>query len=217
MHARTKLLGAALAATLLLALGASTATASRSFSVVGGGRAILAIASGETRLTFRGNTGIDVIQLVTLHGSIHGSIAKTEGSLVGAITNVLVGAEAECRSNIGGNCQTIMLIPALSWHLRLLFYTGTLPSITSIKIEMIELEVTVRLGTTECLFRGALRFTGTARAEPRDATISQLRVDETRQIRLFRTIRDEPLRPCAMEGAVAGTFNLALLTTVRLA
>jgi len=105
MNIRSRLFLAAVTAAFLIALAAGTATASRSFSVVGGGRAILAVANGTSRLTFRGSNGVDVINNVTLHGSIHPLIAKTVGALVGVINRVTTGPEAECRTNVGSTAR----------------------------------------------------------------------------------------------------------------
>jgi len=221
MPYRSKLLLAALIATLLVALSAATATASRSFSVVGGGRAILAIANGERRLTFQDpNTGTEVINLITLHGSIHALIAKSAGSLVGVVNRVTLGPEAECRTNIFARCSTTAEVGA-GWHLVLLSFTGTLPRIESIRIHISGATFRLRIGNpetaTEATYRGnpeGIALTPEDRAGSREAT--SITADERVFIRRERCIRSEFFRPCPEEGAFVGSLRLSSPIRFRL-
>jgi len=212
MHTRAQTLATILATTaLLLAIGSATATASRSFSVVGGGRAVLAIAAGERAVTFEdGTTGTQFIQDLTLHGSLHSLISKTNGSLIGIVTRVSSGAN--CRSNLGVECSASALAPR--WHIQLISFSGTLPRIASITFDLKEAEFLLRLGTTECLYRGDLRAFSNMSGEP--PTTSSLTVDESRRLPLFRILREEFFRPCPREGRFRATFSLSASVSVRL-
>jgi len=215
---RSRLLFSAFVAVMLLAMGASTAAASRSFSVVGGGRAFLAIANGTRRLTFEDlATGLQVIQLVTLHGSIHSLIAKSIGALVGVINRVSIGPREECRDSLGVECQAFALVPASGWHLQLLSFTGTLPRIASIEVLIVEAEFLLRIGTTECLYRGTAGGIGTTTEDRRGGqTITTLVANEEKRISLFRVLREEFFRPCGEQGRFRGTFGLSTPITIRL-
>jgi len=210
MHTRAQTLATILATTaLLLAIGSATATASRSFSVVGGGRAILAIAAGERAVTFTA-AGVNFIQDITLHGSLHSLIAKTPGSLVGVINRVSTGAN--CRSSAGVVCSSSALAP--SWHVQLVAFSGTLPRITSITFDLKETAFLLRVENTECLYRGDVRAITRMSGEP--PTTNQLEVDTTRQLALSRVLREEFFRPCAREGIFRGVFALSTSVAVRL-
>jgi len=219
MRIRSTLL-AATAAVLLLALGTGTAAASRSFSVVGGGQAILAIA---TALTFRDPaTGVNIINRVTMHGSIHSLIAKTVGSLAGVITSVLTGDETVCRDSLGVTCST--LPQELPWHIQLLAFTGTLPEITSITILLVEAAFLLRLGGrplpglegTECLYKGRAGGIGRTVADPAGRRIETLEADERKPLPLIRILNEEFFRRCPREGVFRGIFTLAPLIIIRL-
>jgi len=151
VYSKARLLGAALIAALLLALGAGSAAASRTFSVVGGGRAFLLISQG--RVTFTGDNGANWISEVTLHGTIHPSLPKTAGALQGAITSVRDGG---CRSSVGIECQFIGLTTR-PWHITLSGFSGTLPRITA----LLSIMRSVELGWTierslRCLYIGEI-------------------------------------------------------------
>jgi len=208
MHARTRLLTAALAAVILLALSAGTATASRSFSVVGGGRAILAISLGS--LTFEPSSGSTrVISRVTLHGSVHSLIAKTAAALAGIITGVRTG---ECRTNVGLSCRTSGT--ALPWHITLLAFTGTLPNITTILLN-IRAQFLLEIGETplRCWYEGTIGAGGAVNR----GRIERLEIaPEKASTSLIRAENEEFFRRCAGGGSLIGGFRLSPVIEIRL-
>jgi len=219
MHTRSKLLVAALTAALLLALGASTASASRSFSVVGGGRAILAIANGErgsTRLTFAGESGRLVISDVTLHGSLHSLIAKTRGALAGVI-NAIRTANCRTEGAFGVTCHASGLP---NFHIRLESFTGTLPRISTITLT-IEAAFQILFapdeegGHPECLYRGNISATG-GRNSGESVVIETLRVNNPNSATLSRAAREEFFRNCDRRGELIGTFAVTPTVSLRL-
>jgi hypothetical protein len=139
MKARKLLLAAVAAAMLVLAL-VSSASAGR-----------LSSSSTSIRVSFReitfnlpfGNTTC----AVTLEGSFHGrTIAKTAGLLVGYITRATMGA---CAAG-----SVTILAETLPWHIRYASFAGTLPNITSFRVNAVNASFRVRepFGVT-CLVR----------------------------------------------------------------
>jgi len=209
MLAHTRLLTAALASVVLLALSAGTATASRSFSVGGGGRAILAISLGS--LTFEpSGGGTRVISRVTLHGSVHSLIAKSVGALAGVITSILT---SECRTSVGLPCRTFGTAPP--WHITLLAFTGTLPNITSILLNIraqFLLEIGNRL-ETRCWYEGVIGAGGVVNR----GRIERLEISPEKSFTtLIRAEGEEFFRRCNREGSLVGGFRLSPAIEIRL-
>jgi len=89
---------------------------------------------------------------VTLEGSLHSStIAKVVGTLIGYITRV---------ENIPAACtggSMVLLSTTLPWHIRYESFAGTLPTITSVTVQLIGFSFLMRVstlfGVVECLYR----------------------------------------------------------------
>lgn len=136
-----KLLIAALSATALLAALVSTASA-REFT-----------SSSQTlRSQFRevrfalpfGTTNCQV----TLEGSLHSqTIAKSPGALIGYITRAILGP---CSAG-----TATILTETLPWHVQYGSFTGSLPTISSLRINVIGSAFRVRepVGIITCLAR----------------------------------------------------------------
>ncbi len=141
MHRHIRLLLTSLAATAILATAVSTATASR-FSVSNQQfRAVWA------NLEF-GNTAVagTIRCPVTLEGSFHSrTIPKQQGLLVGYVTRALV-SNPVCT---GG--RATVLSELLPWHLTYQSFTGTLPNITGVTLNLIRAGFIVELGGNSCL------------------------------------------------------------------
>jgi len=207
MHLRTKLLSAALAAAFLLALGAGTASASRSFSVVGGGRAVRATARA---LTFAGSNRSRAISDVTLNGSVHSLTGKTRGALVGIITRGETG-NIRCEPI---NCTSIRVNTPN--HIVLLSFTGTLPNITGMTLG-VEGDFTIDFnGRPRCRYQGLIEATAGGRAAAGQFTISTLTPVPGNNSRLIEATGEEFFRRCDLEGELSGRFTLSPEVTVRL-
>jgi hypothetical protein len=212
MRTRLRLLVAALAASLLLALSAGTATAARSFSLSGGGQAILAIS----RVTFEANNGVQVANNVTLHGSLNSSIAKTPEALAGVITSVLFAARETCVTSEGIGCVAAPLAGTL--HVRLISFTGTLPRIREIRLRIVGFAfLATVLETPQCLYRGNVEgLLILAREEVGGQVFESIRADSSVQSGIERILREELFRRCPTAGGFTTVMRLSRAITVRL-
>lgn len=119
-----KLLLAVVGASVLLGALVSSASASR-----------IAGTSETQRATFRevtfaGGFGSSVCGL-TLEGSLHSrTIAKTAGALIGYITKAIL--QKPCSRG-----DATILTESLPWHVQYASFTGTLPSIATIRTNVI--------------------------------------------------------------------------------
>ena len=133
----SKLLLATVGATVLLGALVSSASA-RNVSVSN-----QFLRSDFRSVTFRAPFG-DIICEVRLSGSLHTrTFVKQVGSLIGYITQASLGACAAGTSTI--------LQATLPWHVRYLGFTGTLPNITSIIVNVIGAAFRVRRNIQDCL------------------------------------------------------------------
>jgi hypothetical protein len=135
----SKLLLATIGATVLLGALVGSASA-RSFSSTS-----QTLRSTFSRVRFSGVFG-SITCHVTLEGSLHTrTIAKVAGTLIGYITAANLGECAEGSATI--------LRETLPWHVRYLSFTGTLPAITSLSINVIGASFRVREPLATCLAR----------------------------------------------------------------
>jgi hypothetical protein len=133
---RTRILLVAVA----LAAIAGTASASR-FRFSSADRGFRLVWT-ELRLevTFNG-TPYSVMCPVTLEGSLHSAtIAKVAGALIGSVTRA-AAAEAACRGMIGSESpyplEITVLKERLPWHLRYESFTGILPNINGLNVQVV--------------------------------------------------------------------------------
>ena len=131
---RSKLILAAMAATLVMAFATTTASA-RNLSLSHGSlwRVVW------TPLTFRnGNTTLAQCN-VTLEGSFHyTTIAKVAEQLIGYITKAIVDNPG-CPSG-----RATVLTQNLPWHIRYRGFEGSLPSITGVRIGLVGARFRIR-------------------------------------------------------------------------
>lgn len=178
MQHRSKLLLAALIATTLLSLAVGSASARR-----------ISASSSTFRIVWRSFEFIafstQIACPVTLEGSFHSrTIAKVSGALIGYIDRAIVGGP--CTGSTGGRARA--LTETLPWHVRFASWTGTLPTITSLHVTLVGLQilyedaegVQCQLGVTEAHPIGAIAegITGN--------TLRTLRLDEMARIPLGR-------------------------------
>jgi hypothetical protein len=191
MKIRSKLLLAALTAVVALSLGAGTAAALRSIE-----SSATAVAASGRAITFAGG-GSRVVCEVTLSLTLSTrSISKVRGSRVGNTK-----ATVNERACTGGRARP--LNTAEGWVTNYFSFAGTLPNITSIRLELVGTAFLVSAfgGFGECLFRGNAQGTtggGTNR-------ITEIRADSTIQLPLSRNLNG---LFCPEEGTFAGTFTV---------
>jgi hypothetical protein len=205
VHHRIMLRAAALAALVLLA-GVATANANRAFTA-----SPEAIAETSRSFTFRDvASGLEVICEVTLAKSFHaGAMPKARGVLYGFVTEARA---AGCRSSLGLAAQARFL---LMWHITYESFSGALPRITAVLVIVQEAQVLLRIGGTECLYRGDVPFvkTGTTGV----AELSATRLRTLRNLSpLFRALRQE-LIPCPSAIEWVGEFTIAPALRLKLA
>jgi hypothetical protein len=136
----SRLLLAAATATVLLGVLVATASATRIES------SATTLRAQFREVRFEGIFGSAVCQ-VTLEGSLHSrTIVKTRGLLIGYITSARLGPCAVGAATI--------LTETLPWHVQYDSFEGTLPTITSIRTNVIGAAFRVRTNTGEnCLSR----------------------------------------------------------------
>src|SRR6187551_2579422 len=193
------LLTTALAATLLLLLGASGASASRSYEIRNSG----ASRGTTSALTFtEEGSGRRIICNVTLTGSINRNLIKARGQQFGSISEARTET---CRDEEGRTeaLITFLVETRAPWNLQYETFEGSLPSITNLLFSTTASFEIRRKGTffsfTTCLYRGRLGFNGNVTA----VEIRTLRVQIPNRIPLFRVEEEEVLTPCEGEGRLS--------------
>jgi hypothetical protein len=131
MRLCSKLILAALSATMLLGIGVSSATA-RSFEIGSWERGFRIV---WTALEFSNNVGLETVRCpVTLEGTFHRSTyAKVSGTLIGYVTRAIIRGERT--SCTGGTAR--IFGESLPWHLQYSSFAGTLPDIESVTLVML--------------------------------------------------------------------------------
>lgn len=127
MRTRSKLVLIGLATAMLFSLAVTSASARR---IEISNQSWLAI---WTSLNFTPEGGtVATLCEVTLEGSYHSkTISKVSGQLIGYVTNAAVNG-AECT-----NGSATVLSENLPWHVRYDRFSGTLPTITSIRQQLV--------------------------------------------------------------------------------
>ena len=211
MRNSSKLLLAALASMLILAFGASSASATRLEAGAPG------TITNEGRLTFEeGGEGPRVICDVTKLLTVHRTIPKTEGALVGYVREVRIAEP--CREGNAwildrNNIRT--RAGAVEWHITYRGFSGTLPRITLVRILLkasFLIEAIVR-----CLYRGTRienEPLGNLREAGGGSALNRLLVEESVSIPLFRELSIGGF--CPSSGRLSGTLTISPAITLRL-
>lgn len=196
-----KTLVATLAVALTLAALAATASASRGLSADPTGFTMTDPAFLISK------PGGDVICPVTLQGSLHRTIAKVDGTLMGFVTSGTVN-EPACTDTISAaTVQTELREAAFPCHIRFERFTGMLPNILtydSVTACGVTLNVRTIFGTVRCRYIGTLRLTGV------------LEGGSVRRYNLNGRVSTAQGFPCEPSGTVSGRFNLSSAIRARL-
>lgn len=214
---RSKLLLAAFVAVVVLSVGAATANAARSFSVIN--NTLLTYVSPG--LTIRGNPeGNMMVCSVTLTASLHSSFAKIRGSLMGFVNG---GDFGRCINAFGTFVDGSMLVEHRKpWHITLQSFRGTLPRITEILILINNIRILVtenepifrrRLG---CLYQINAALETSGRTGAAEYTVQGFIGQRGNVALLFEDGLNEAIVPCETSGESIGTFTVTLPPTFRL-
>ncbi|HYV15414.1 MAG TPA: hypothetical protein VE972_05300 [Conexibacter sp.] len=217
MRILRKLIPIALAATLVLCLGAGTAAALRSLEARPGG-AITANAAG---LGFTEPGGLTITSDVTLTGRFERRIAKRVGAVFGQIEDCRANngrgpAGSEITANI--RCELpIRPERGRPWPVLYNSIRGTLPNITGVLITveraqfLLSLIRSVVVRLNECLYRGDI---GADSNTP--LPLTSLTVQRERSTARLEVILEQVNQPCAENGRLSGTFTLTARQTLAL-
>ena len=179
-----------LTAALALALATGVANASRGFSTERAEN----VRATATNLRFITEVG-EVICNVTMNLSLHRTIAKVERTLAGYVREVNIAGCTEGSAEILDERGVQTRSGRVRWHISYESFSGTLPSITSIRLLIRNVQFLItRL--VRCLYEG--NALGSTVGNP----VTQVRADETWQI---------PWKQgsfCPPEGALQGTFTV---------
>jgi hypothetical protein len=206
MRTRSKLVLAALVATACLAVAVGTANARRiEFSE----QHIRAVWSIE-RAHFKGSNAAFAIECeLTIEGSFHSrTLSKVCGQLIGYITvaeapNLCIGGEIAILNGVeplpgGGTAPN-----TLPWHVRYHSFSGTLPTIERIRIQIIGAAILMWDALIECLYQSTAAKPLFAILHIVAGTLTTLQWDETSPIPLKIELRF----PCPAEATLAGSSN----------
>lgn len=212
MCKRRALLTVASTVALLLTFGSAAATANRSLVTSGGGRAI---SGGVRGLVFAGSNGLNKTCDITLNGSIHSSIQKTVGALMGFFTSMAI---SNCRNSLGISPTSLIgLIEARSpWHIRYAGFLGTLPNITGVLATLIGVKFLLRIEALSCLYESNMPMSTAGTAGERRYTIRTMSFARN-TVRLIRAEGEEFFRRCPpTEETGAQAFTITPEVTLTL-
>jgi hypothetical protein len=200
MRARIQaLLTLGLAMSLAFA-GSSPASASRAieFTITGGER------SRSTALTFTNEEAtFAVICELSLVEELERRIEKSVGAVIG---DVISATMSNCRE---GRVRLLGPEVGRPWRITYVSFTGTLPSITSLRREIrgFGLLLETFFGAAQCLYGGNLQDTTTGNP------IREVRMDERVRVPLIRKLG---VLTCPTSGIFRGTASYAATVTMRL-
>jgi hypothetical protein len=147
MRNRSKLLLTALTAAFVLSIAVGSASANR-----------ISISAQDfdarwSHLVFTTDSGTSLSCPLTLQGSFHSrTIGKVPNALIGFVSRASVRGQ-----NSAGNCTgatATVLTATLPWHITYRSFTGTLPSVTGINVNLIGFSWQVQPGESlTCLAR----------------------------------------------------------------
>jgi hypothetical protein len=197
MRNRTKLLLAGLTAALLLSIGITGASA-RNFSL---SNEQFRVTWGSLHFT---SASMSIECPVTLEGSfVDRTIAKVFNAQVGRMSAAAVRNEACTGGHITFDAE------ALPWRVNYNGFSGTLPNITSIQLNFINLKWTFENGSQTCTSNAGAREPAKAEVLIAGGRVTGLRADENSGILL----RGEFLCELAGTGHFANTGTVVGLGT----
>jgi hypothetical protein len=148
-----KIVLAAMATALMLSAFAGTATALRSLSLSRSTK--ITLLSRE--VTFGGTVfgiGAKVVCEVGMSIDVNSNpIAKSARTNIGTAEVKVLGQETGAERCTEGRARTLRAEQRLPYRLNYLGFTGTLPRVTGILLQLLGIEFLIRNGPNECLYR----------------------------------------------------------------
>lgn len=183
----------ALLAAVVMIAAVGTASANR-----------LSISNSSFRATFpafRMEWSLNQVCTLTLEGTFHSrTIVKSPDSLIGYVTRV------------AGGCPNTTVLLNIPWHIRYRSFTGTLPNIASIRIEIINFSVLIQaMGVVDCLYASTPASPAVATLNVAAGVITSIRMEELARVPLFRRLSG--LINCTETIRFSGTGTFELLGT----
>jgi hypothetical protein len=187
MHTRAKPLVAGVLAAVTLAAMVGTASANslsfsnQSFRVV------------WTPIEIRFGVEAAVIRCnLTWEGRLHSTtIGKAPNNLIGYVTRATFGRPCEGGSawTLNGveEIEVLRVIPAstLPWHVKYQSFTGTLPNIASIRIDVVDVSFMTRIMEILCLYRSTAASPARFIFQVNGGQLTALTADETAALPRF--------------------------------
>jgi hypothetical protein len=213
MRNRTKVIMTALTAALTLAVAVSSAGARR---VELSNQQIRVVWSTTSKLTFaNAEGGLTAACPVTLEGSFHSrTLSKVSGQLIGYITRAAL-TRASCVFT--GGVEDVRILNGvetttntLPWHIRYDSFTGPLPRIETVRLQLVGASFVLTAFTVPCLYKSTA-----ARPAFGDTTVNR----ETGAVTGLRALGEKfiPLFEggflCPEEGRFNGLGSVTLLGT----
>ncbi len=202
MRNRGAPLATVLLAVMALMIVAGAASANRSIALGVSEGELGRVQARSSAITFTDPTvSFRITCEVTRTLRLNSSIAKTAGAAVGTVTEVTL------RNCTGGVVR--MLTAGLPWRINYVSFTGTLPSIREVRVEIRSFEFLIEslLGAERCLFMGSLQETTSGNP------INSLVVDETVLLSLAKSLG---LTECPREVIISGSLTLRPVVQMRL-
>ncbi len=198
----SKLLLTGLVAAFILALGAGVSSASRGLEASVASGELGRIAADSRSLTFTDEEStVSIICELRTTITLHRTVAKAAGSLAGFVT---AATPANCR---GGRVRILNL----PWHITFVSFSGTLPAITSVRLQLNGASFLIEafFGIAECLYRGNPQGTTVG-----GTTVTSITADERIRTPLF----DERLSSvaCPRNGIFRGSLTVTPNVRLRL-
>ena len=193
-----KIMLAALTAMLLLALGAGSAMASRSINVspTGANRAAGTLTFSSPEVEF-----LRIRCLVTL------TLANVAGGAKSTATNIANVTGATATGCEGGTIRVLAPSVASPWRTTYVSFTGTLPTIATVTLELRGVGFLAAIFGTNCLFGGNAQGTTVG-----GTTVTEIRANTSPAVPLVRDLGSFPA--CPRNGNFSG--NLRLERSLRL-
>jgi hypothetical protein len=211
MRNRTKVVMTALTAALALSVAVSSASARR---IELSNQNIRAVWEVNSKLTLsNAEGGLTLACPVTLEGSFHSrTLSKVSGQLIGYVTRafltrsgcVVTGGVEDIRILNGVETTT----NTLPWHIRYDSFTGTLPNITSIRLQLVNASFVLTAFGVNCLYKSTTARPAFADTLVTAGAVTGLRALSERFIPVF-----EGGFLCPEETRFTGTARVTLLGT----